>query len=99
MHEYNEEVRCDIKSHREINGIDQQRTYSLYAQVPDFSYQIERNREISRGWREVKERNKRRETKEGRESGKKEKNKFCNLESRRRKLMSSRSAWITQYSV
>lgn len=44
-------------------------------------------------------RNKKTETKEGRESGKKEKDKFYNLESRGRKLMSSRSAWITQYSV
>lgn len=62
MHEYNEEVRCDIKSHWEINGIDQQRTYSLHAQVPDFSSQSKRNREISRGWREV----------EGRKEGTKE---------------------------
>lgn len=67
MHEYNEEVRCDIKFHREINGIDQQRTYSLYAQVPDFSYQSERNREISRGWREVKERKEQKERNKGRE--------------------------------
>ena len=67
MHEYNEEVRCDIKSHREINDIDQQRTYFLYAQVPDFSYQSERNREISRGWREVKERKEQKERNKGRE--------------------------------